>query len=329
LLKAYLPNTGKSSGRAERQQKMITLQRMTGLLTAVMAATSFAQTIDELQKRERCAVRLSVALVGKAPALGLLQSIDPQASVDQLLDSTDFVEKFSRFANATFNRTPGAAAEEDAAYFLAYEVLSKRKAWKEMFLGQYRVEKNAADTVVVVPDAQGLGYFRSPAWKKRYAGNEVNGVLLSMAYRIMNNTVGLKLIASTNAPEADTSATGRQAAGCRACHYDSLFALDKAAAVLGRRTGTMANVTFDPPSGDPSTLLGGISVRNDKELVTALVESEAFRFNTCRLAFKYIYGRAENACEGPAFDRCMTDFKAMGTMQSAVAAVVKDPTFCQ
>jgi hypothetical protein len=308
---------------------MITLQRMTVVLAMAVAASSFGQTIDELQKRERCAVRLSVAIVGKTPAPGLLQSIDPQASADPLLESVDFVEKFARFTNAHFNRTPGATAEEDAPYYLAWEVLSKKKQWKEMFLGAYRVEKNAADTVVVVPDANGLGYLRSPAWKKRYAGNEQDGVLLSLAYRIMHNTVGLKLIASTNNPEADVSATGRQAAGCRACHYDSLFALDKAAAVLGKRTGTMTNITFSPPTGAPSTLLGGITVHDDRELVTALVESEAFRFNTCRMAFQYLYGRRENRCEGPAFDRCMTDFKTHGTMQSALAAVVKDPTFCQ
>ena len=308
---------------------MKTLQRLTGLLVAVATASAFAQTVDELQKRERCAVRMTVSIIGKAPSLGMLQSVDPQAQADQLLDTVDFTERFARFVNKRFNRTPGAAAEDDAPYYLAWEVLSKHKPWKDMFLGAYRVEKNASDAVVVTPDAAGLGYFRSPAWKKRYAGNEQNGVLLSMAYRIMNNTIGLKLTASTNAPDADLTATGRSAAGCRACHFDSLFALDVTAGVLGKRVGTGANVTFAPPPGTPATVLGGITVKDDRELVTALVESEAFRFNTCRMAFEFLYGRRENRCDGPAFDRCMKEFRNQGTMQSALAAVVKDPTFCQ
>lgn len=308
---------------------MKTLQRTAGLLVAVAAASSLGQTLDELQKRERCAVRMSVAITGKAPSAAFVQSVDPQAQADQLLDTVDFVEKFARFTNATFNRTPGMTAEEDAPYYLAWEILSKKKPWKDLFVGQYRVEKNAAEAVVVVPDQNGLGYFRSPAWKKRYAGNEPNGVLLSLAYRMMNNVVGLKLIASTNAPDADLTATGRAAAGCRACHYDSLFALDLAASVLGKRVGTGPSLTFAPPSGVPVTMLGGLTVRDDKELVTALVESEAFRFQTCRLTFQFLYGRKENRCEGPAFDRCMSEFKAQGTLQSALAAVVKDPTFCQ
>ena len=76
-------------------------------------------------------------------------------------------------------------------------------------------------------------------------------------------------------------------------------------------------------------MLGGIIVGNDKELVTALVKSEAFEFRACRLAFEYLYGRAEMTCEGPVFDRCMTAYKATGTIQAALASVAKDATFCQ
>lgn len=296
---------------------------------ALGAATATAQSTEELQRRERCAVRLSVAIVGKAPSAALLSSVDPQAQADQLLDTVDFVERFARFTNASFNRAPGATAEEDAPYYLAWELLSRRRPWKELFLGPYRVEKNASDAVVVVNDPNGLGYFRSPAWRRRYAGNEPNGVLLSTAYRIMHNVVGLKLVPSTNAADADITAAGRTAAGCRACHYDGMFALDVAASVLGRRVGTGAAMTFSPPPGTPATLLGGVTVKDDKELVTALVESEAFRFRTCRLAFEFLYGRKENRCEGPAFDRCMKEFRTEQTMQAALAAVVKDPTFCQ
>ena len=77
------------------------------------------------------------------------------------------------------------------------------------------------------------------------------------------------------------------------------------------------------------TMLGGIQVSNDKEFVTALTNSESFNFRTCRMAFEFLYGRRENRCEGPVFDRCMKEFRTQGTLQSAVASVVKDNSFCQ
>jgi hypothetical protein len=305
------------------------MRRSLGLAVLVVAATAAAQSNEELEKRERCAVRVSIAITGKAPDADLLSSPDPQARADALLDTTDFIERYARFVNTTFNRVPGQTADADSAYYLAWEVLQNHRPWKEMFIGQYKVEKNSADVVVVSPDPNGLGYFRSPAWLKRYAGNEPNGVKLSTAYRIFNNTIGLKLIPSTNAPDVDITAGGRQAVGCRGCHYDGMYALDLAASVLGKRVGTGDTMTFEAPSGNPVTLLGGISVTNDKELVTALVESESFRFRTCRLAFNFLYGRNENRCEAPAFDRCMKEFRNTETLQSAVAAIVKDPSFCQ
>jgi hypothetical protein len=45
----------------------------------------------------------------------------------------------------------------------------------------------------------------SKPWLLRYAGNELAGIKISTGYRIMNNTIGLKLVASTNAPGADIS----------------------------------------------------------------------------------------------------------------------------
>jgi hypothetical protein len=299
------------------------------ILTLVLAGAAFAQSSEELEKRERCAVRVSIALTGKAPDADLLQSQDPQAHADALLDSTDFIERYARFINTQFNRTPGQRAEEDAPYYLAWQVLQHRRPWKELFVGPYRVEKNAADAVVVVNDPDGLGYFRSPAWLRRYAGNEPNGVKLSTAYRIFNNTIGLKLVPSTNAPDVDITATGRTAVGCRGCHYDGLYALDLAASVLSRRVGTGDTMSFEPSTAPAVQLLGGMSITDDRSLVTALVESEAFRFRTCRLAFNFLYGRNENRCEAPAFDRCMKELRTEGTLQAAVAAIVKDPAFCQ
>jgi hypothetical protein len=308
-------------------RKHISAALIAGLFTLTAHAQ---QTAAELDKRERCAVRLSIALTGKTPTTDLLQSVDPQAQADALLDTTDFIERFARFTNTAFNRSPGATSEEDAPYYVAWEVLSKRKPWRDLFIGQYRVEKNAADAVVVVNDPNGLGYMRSPAWLKRYAGNEPNGVKLSTAYRIFNNVIGLKMTPSTNSPDSDITATGRQASGCRACHYDGMFALDVASSVLTTRVGDGATMTFKAPTiTAPVTMLGGIEVSNDKELVTALTNSESFNFRTCRMAFEFLYGRRENRCEGPVFDRCMKEFRTQGTLQSAVATVVKDNSFCQ
>ena len=41
---------------------------------------------EAVEKRERCATRLTVALLGKSPSAQLLASADPQTSVETLLD---------------------------------------------------------------------------------------------------------------------------------------------------------------------------------------------------------------------------------------------------
>ncbi len=302
-------------------------------LCAVMAAgQAWAQaTVVTLEqaRQARCATRLSVALLGKSPEGAALVNADPQAGVDAMLASPEFVDRFARFVNASFNRQPGTAPEEDAPYYLAKEILSTLRPWRDLFVGGYRVDKDAAGAVAVVKDAQGLGYFRSPAWLRRYAGNEEAGYKLSTAYRILHNTIGLTLVPATNAPDVDISASGRQAAACKACHYDAYFALDKIAKILTRRVGTGTAMTFAPPKEGPQELLGGLMLNDDKELVTALVDSTNFKFRTCRLAFEYLYGRPESACEGPTFDLCMREFSAKGTLQSALASIAKDPSFCR
>ncbi len=310
---------------------------------AVMALTgaAFAQPAPlAADQAERCATRLSIALVGKSATPAMMTKAAPTDDVDALINSADFQERFARFVNASFNSDPGADSSEDASYHLAKYVLVNNRPWEDMFLGQFKVDFQTAPTaavpnppVVVTADPNGLGYFRSMPWLKRYAGNEEAGVKISTAYRIMQNTIGLKLVASTNAPGADVSATGREAAGCRACHYDGWFALDKVANVLSTVKRTTVNgvvqTTFPAPTKGPQTILGGVTVADDKELVTALVKSEAFEFRACRLAFEYLYGRAELTCEGPTFDRCMTEFRTKKTIQSALAVVAKDATYCR
>lgn len=306
------------------------------VVMSLAAATASAQTVSA-EKTERCATRLSISLLGKSPVGALMSAADPQTQIDAMLSSADFQERFARFVNATFNDDAGATAAEDPAYYLTKYVLTNNLTWDQMFLGGYKVDVAAGSPAGTQPtvtiDPNGLGYFRSKPWLLRYAGNELAGIKLSTGYRMMNNTIGLKLVASTNSPSADVSATGRSSAGCSACHFDGWFALDKVASVLSRKittvTGGNTVVTFGPPPASPQQILGGMVIADDKELVTALVKSEAFEFRACRMAFEYLYGRAEMSCEGPVFDRCMTAFKATGTIQSALASVAKDATFCQ
>ena len=72
-----------------------------------------------------------------------------------------------------------------------------------------------------------------------------------------------------------------------------------------------------------------LAVKDDKELVTALVNSDAFKFRQCRLAFNYLYGRDENLCEGPIFDTCMQAYGTKGTIESALGAVAQNKAFCE
>ena len=41
------------------------------------------------------------------------------------------------------------------------------------------------------------------------------------------------------------------------------------------------------------------------------------------------YDRPEDECEGPIFDKCMSAFSNDGKIQTALATVAKDPSFCE
>lgn len=307
-----------------------------GILFAMSSAPRRAEAdpaSDAAEKAEKCATRLYVTMVGDGATATALASPTPQASFDTLVTDPRFVERFSRFVNSQFNRTPGTLPTEDASYYMTKYVLTNNKPWSDMFIGAYDVVPSVANQpgseAMVTPNANGLGYFRSKAWAVRYAGNESAGIRIVTAYRMMQNTIGLKLAATTNAPGVDLSANGRKSAQCSGCHYDPWFALDKVATVLGTRTGTGATTVFQPSTMGTQMILGGVPVSNDKELVTALVSDESFNVNACRIAFNYLYGRNEYSCEGKVFDACVTAFKANKTITSALAVVAKDPTFCE
>jgi hypothetical protein len=308
------------------------MQRLLTMMVALVGGAVAAQTATggpvDPQRAERCAVRVAIALTGKSPSAALLSSSYPQGQVDQLLASPDFVERFSRFINSQFNDAPGASSVDDAPYHLARKILAEGKPWKELFLGPYDVAL-VNNAVQVRDDPNGVGYFRSRAWLERYAGNEETGIKLNTAYRMLQNTTGLTLKAAVQVPGADFSATGRQAAECRGCHYDGWFALDRVASVLTRKVQDGNTIRFEPPTAGPQELLGGQRIADDKELLTALVNSVDFDFRVCRLAFEFLYGRKELACEGPVFDRCIDSFRAEGTMQAALRTVAMDPGYCQ
>lgn len=297
------------------------------------AAAASDATTDIAEKNERCATRLYTAMIGEGAPASAISAKNPVADVDALLEEPRFIERFSRFANSQMNNAPGMKPSEDASYAMSKYVLENDLPWSEMFIGKFDISpadpSEPMGEAMVRPDPEGLGYFHSRDWMVRYAGNEPNGIRIVYAYRMMQNIIGLQLAASTNAPDADVSANGRHAPQCAGCHFSPWFALDEVASVLGTRTGTGADVKFEASKNGTRSILGGVSIANDRELAEALVGNEAFDVNACRLAFKYLYGRIETSCEGPVFDRCVTGFKADKKITSALRAIAKDPTFCE
>src|SRR5262249_11140673 len=155
------------------------------------------------------------------------------------------------------------------------------------------------------------------------------GYRLVSANRILENTIGLELTGVDSSTIIDPTADGRMSPECRGCHYDGPFALDLMARVLSRAVRDADDkITYVQPSAGPQTLFGGQTISNDKELITALVDSVDFRFRTCRLAFQFLYGRAENQCEATTFDACMTAMEDPGTIQAALTPIVTDASFC-
>jgi hypothetical protein len=151
--------------------------------------------------------------------------------------------------------------------------------------------------------------------------------MLVAAFRIVQNTTGLELTPSIGQPGDKRGEDGRRKDPCKGCHFDSWFAIDTVASLLPLRNGTGAAATFPPRDVEPVQLLGK-TIASDKELVSTLVASDSFKFNQCRMVFKFLYGRPENQCEAKTFDACVTALETTKTIQSAVAAVAKDASFC-
>ena len=302
---------------------------ITTFILSSLSLSAFSQEAELL--KDRCATRLSISILGKSALPKLLESNDPQSMIDTLLEDRRFIERFSRFINSEFNDEPGQNRLQDAPYFVVRHVLTNKLPYKNIFIGPYNISvPEGNNNVVVQDDPAGLGFFRIKAWMDRYAGNETDGYRLVAAYRMLNNVLGTHMIATTNAPNTDLSATGREAAGCRGCHYDAWFALDKIASVLSKvQRDEDMNITYIDPDNTPKEVLGEFFVKNDKELIETMVNSDEFAFNSCRLSFKFLYGRSENKSEAALFEQCMQSFKSSELIQDALATIAKDKNFCQ
>jgi hypothetical protein len=301
-------------------------------IAAALGATSKgAHAADDAQDKaeanERCAIRLSIALVGKSADAAELSSANPQGAVDRMVESPDFAERWARFINAEFNGGPQTNATDDPVYYLAKHIVTNKKPWVDMFTGAYSVTATAT-AMEVKDDPAGIGYFTSPTWMRRYAGNEDKGIMLVGAFRTIQNTTGVTLVPSVGNPGDDRTETGRQGANCKSCHFDQWYALDKFASLLPLKKVTGETVTFAPNPAGPQQILGK-TIADQKGMVAALVDSDAFKFAQCRNVFKFLYGRPENQCEAKVFDACVDALDQKKTIQSAVAVVAKDPSFCQ
>lgn len=301
---------------------------LAGGAALVSKSTAHAEdaTADKAERSERCAVRISMALLGDSPAPDLATSSDPQAAIDAMVRTPIFMERFARFINSEVSGTPSEKPGDDPVYFLAHHVLTQDKPWSDLFIGPYSL--TPTDTGFTIgADPNGAGYFRSEVWRKKFAGNEEQGVMLVAAFRMVQNTTGLELQASVGNAGEDRSAEGRKALACKGCHFEQWYALDKIATILPKREGTGATMKFIPSTAGPQQLLGK-TIADDKQLLETLVASDAWKFNQCRRVFKFLYGREENQCEAKVFDACVDVLTETKDIKKAVASVAKDPSFC-
>lgn len=300
---------------------VLTRLAVLGLLMALPRANSLqaSDTVDPV-----CGQRIAAALSG-----------DPRADVAQpqnalvrgQLASEKFVELFARFVNTRFNRGLAMSAEEDAVYFTVRHVLTNNLPWSQIYLGEFGWE-GPGGYPRIKPDPAGVGYFTAPQWVSRYAGNDLDGYMLFAAYRLVQNTTGIVLVPSPFNADENSNVAGRERGGCRYCHLDSPLALDRIARFFPTRTGFGARMVLTPPANTPAQLAGNHTVSNLRELLGVMLQTDDYRFWTCRTVFEFAYGRPESACEAEVFDRCVDALVATDDIREAVAAVVEDPTFC-
>ncbi|MEZ4365752.1 MAG: hypothetical protein R2939_05630 [Kofleriaceae bacterium] len=291
--------------------------------------------------RERCAVRVGIALTGTAPDAELRAAEQPSdlAQLARLMQTDAFRDRFAGFVAAELN--DGVSDASDVTYAIVRHVVASGLPWTEVFRGPFLVDEELA----VHEDAQGLGYFREPLWLTHYAGSEPEGYMLRMAYRMLNNVLGVtRSIQVADAGAGMAGANVRESdPACRGCHFDEQYGLDRVANLLPQRTSApaVAPATFsvEVPSAEGEVLFksatadglypDGVLLRGDADLLDTMVESPQFTFHACRVVTTFLYGRAESTAEAAPFDACLDALTASGLITDAVAAIASHPTFCE
>src|SRR5678815_2813243 len=127
------PSRRVATGRS-LMMKLSSRNRMLVLGAPILAAVAAlgvggkaARAEDATELKERCATRLSIAILGTSPSATLIGQADPQTQVDGMLNDPLFQERFSRFVNSQFNDDVGQKPVEDAPYYLAKYVLQNNK----------------------------------------------------------------------------------------------------------------------------------------------------------------------------------------------------------
>lgn len=302
--------------------------RLTSALLALIASTAAAQE-SSFQCMRRVGTVLEVPYWwGKA---GQADAGTAMQRVPEFLEQPGFANRWGAFLNSRFNAQPGLSAEEDVMVAVVRFVLENHRPWKDVFVGRFSLTgPGGYPKVLDDPTRPPYGFFGLAPWLTRYAGNASDGRMLQASYRILRAVVGLELVPSPQNASGDASLMGRQRPECRSCHFDSPYALDHVAAVLPwYRKGLGSRATVEAQVPTPQVLFGGRQVQSLEELLTIAVESDAFHFWSCRLAFEFAVGRPETGCEAPIFDACVDALKQTQDIRAGLAAIMQHPSYCE
>lgn len=250
--------------------------------------------------------------------------------VPEFLESAGFGNRWAAFLNSRFNAQPGLTAEDDVMTAVVRYVLDNHKPWRDVYVGRFVMSgPGGYPKISEDPTKPPHGFFGLSAWQRRYAGNDTEGLPLQAAYRIMRATIGLELVPSPQNASGDATVTGRARPECRSCHFTSPYALDHVAGLLPwYRKGIGSRLTLEPRAPTPAPLFDGRQVQSLDELLALAVDSDAFSFWTCRLAFEFAVGRPETGCEAPVFDACVDALRRTGDVRAGLAAIMQDPSYC-
>lgn len=296
---------------------------------ALLAAAPAGAQATSIQCQRRVGTALNVGYWWSR--LDQADAGTPQQRVPELLRQAGFVSRWGAFLNSRFNDQPGLRAEDDVMTAVVRYVLEQDRPWKDVFVGRFALSGPSGYPAITEDSTRPPhGFFGLTPWLRRYAGNASDGRMLQAAYRVLKATIGLELIPSPQNATGDASELGRQREGCRACHFDSPYALDHVAALLPfTREGFGSRMTLVPQAPTPQALFNGRQVASFDELLTILVESDAFHFWSCRLAFEFAVGRPETGCEAPVFDACVDALRATQDIRAGLAAIMQDPAYCE